>query len=123
MPPVLQQLIERAGGQRRAMMIGVGVVAALLIFGASRWATAPTWVQPFSGMSLQTVGTVTQKLDEEGIPYRLEAGGTQLLVQESDVARVRVSLAKQGLPEAGRPGLELFDQPSWGMTDFAQRIN
>jgi flagellar M-ring protein FliF len=24
---------------------------------------------------------------------------------------------------AGRPGLELFDQPSWGMTDFTQRIN
>src|SRR5690606_3389042 len=40
-----------------------------------------------------------------------------------DVARARVTLAQQGLPDAGRPGLELFDQPSWGMTDFAQRIN
>ena len=123
MPPALQQLIDRVGGQRRAMMIGVGVVAALAIFGVSRWATAPTWVQPFSGMSLETVGTVTQKLDEEGIPYQLEGGGARLLVQERDVARVRVSLAKQGLPEAGRPGMELFDQPSWGMTDFTQRIN
>ena len=27
------------------------------------------------------------------------------------------------MPDAGRPGLELFDQPSWGMTDFTQRIN
>ena len=27
------------------------------------------------------------------------------------------------MPTTGRPGLELFDQPSWGMTDFTQRIN
>ncbi|MEO6445592.1 MAG: flagellar basal-body MS-ring/collar protein FliF, partial [Gemmatimonadaceae bacterium] len=27
------------------------------------------------------------------------------------------------LPNAGRPGLELFDQPAYAMTDFTQRIN
>ena len=27
----------------------------------------------------------------------------------------------KGMPQAGRPGLELFDQPAWGMTDFTQR--
>jgi flagellar M-ring protein FliF len=45
-------------------------------------------------------------------------------VQTDDLARARVALARDGgLPNAGRPGLELFDQPSWGMTDFTQRIN
>src|SRR5690606_34551544 len=28
-----------------------------------------------------------------------------------------------GIPNGGRPGLEIFDQPAWGMTDFTQRIN
>ena len=40
----------------------------------------------------------------------------------ADVARARVALAKDGLPLSGRPGLELFDKPSWGMTDFTQRV-
>jgi flagellar M-ring protein FliF len=123
MPPVLESLIERLGGQRRAMLVGVGVAAALLIFGLSRWATAPTWVPLFTGLPLETVGDVTQRLDDEGVPFRLERGGAEVLVPASDVARARVRLAKDGLPSAGRPGLELFDQPSWGMTDFSQRIN
>ena len=45
-----------------------------------------------------------------------------MLVGQDDVARARVLLAKDGLPANGRPGLELFDKPSWGMTDFTQRI-
>ena len=27
------------------------------------------------------------------------------------------------MPSATRPGLELFDKPSWGMTDFTQKVN
>src|SRR5919206_21752 len=45
------------------------------------------------------------------------------LVPAADLAKARVALAQQGLPAGARPGLELFDQPSWGMTDFAQRVN
>jgi flagellar M-ring protein FliF len=123
MPTALQPYLDRLGGERRALLIGVGVLAALLIFGLSRWATAPTWVPLFTGLPLETVGDVTQRLDEENVRYRLERGGAEVLVPASDVARARVRLAKDGLPSAGRPGLELFDQPSWGMTDFSQRIN
>jgi flagellar M-ring protein FliF len=74
-------------------------------------------------MPVETIGEVTARLDEEGIPYRLDAGGARLTVQESELARARVLLAREGLPAAGRPGFELFDQPSWGMTDFTQRVN
>src|SRR4029077_13943203 len=52
-----------------------------------------------------------------------ERGGADIMVASDDLAKARVALAKGGLPNAGRPGLELFDQPSWGMTDFTQRIN
>ena len=55
--------------------------------------------------------------------YQLERGGADIMVNASDLAKARVALAKGGLPNSGRPGLELFDQPSWGMTDFTQRIN
>jgi flagellar M-ring protein FliF len=123
LPPALEPLVLRLGGPRRAAIAAVGLATVLLILGLSRWATAPTFVPLFSAMPLETSAEVTQRLREEGISFRLEQGGTQVLVASTDVARARVSLAQGGLPTSGRPGLELFDQPSWGMTDFAQRIN
>ena len=123
MPPALQTLIARIGGPKRAMIAAVGLAAAVLIFGVSRWATAPEWVPAFQGLEMGTVGKMTDQLDQAGVQYRLEAGGTSILVAAPDLAKARVVLAREGLPSSGRPGMELFDQPSWGMTDFTQRIN
>lgn len=123
MPTSFQDLFERLGGRNRALILLTGIGTVAVILGLSHWATRPAWVPVYSGLSLETTGQVTQLLDEETIPYRLEQGGSVLLVSADDVARARVSLARQGLPAEGRPGMELFDQPSWGMTDFAQRIN
>ena len=105
------------------MTLAVGVLAIGLIYGVSKWATAPEWVPVLSGLSIETVGAVTDKLDQAGIKYKLERGGTDVAVAAVDLARARVTVARDGLPNAGRPGMELFDQPSWSMTDFTQRIN
>jgi flagellar M-ring protein FliF len=123
MPESLSSLLERIGGPRRAAIIAVGVVAAALIFAVAQWASAPTWVPAFTGVPLETVSSMTDKLDQAGVKYRLERGGADIMVAATDLAKARVALAKGGLPNAGRPGLELFDQPSWGMTDFTQRVN
>ena len=122
MPDVFS-LLDKVGGPRRAIILAVGVVAAGLIFAIAQWASAPTWVPAFTGVPLESVSAMTDKLDQAGVKYRLERGGADLMVAATDLAKARVALAKGGLPNAGRPGLELFDQPSWGMTDFTQRIN
>ena len=123
MPPAIELLFEKVGGPRRMAMIGVGVIALLAILGVSRWATKPEMVPAFSGAPLESVGKMTDALDAAGVAYQLERGGTDILVATTDQARARVVLASSGMPAQGRPGMELFDQPSWGMTDFAQKIN
>lgn len=124
MPPFLEELIDRVPGGRRTVLLGlVGLGAVVAIWGFARWATAPEWIALHPNLALETVGEVTAVLDEAGIGYRLERGGTQLLVKDGDLARARVLLAQRGLPAKGAPGFELFDQPAWGMTDFTQRIN
>jgi len=119
----LQDVLDRIGGARRAGILGVGIAAVALIFAVTRWATAPDWVPAFTNQPMATVGQMTDKLQQAGIAYQLSPDGTSVLVGSNDLARARVTLAKAGLPAAGRPGMELFDQPSWGMTDFTQRIN
>jgi flagellar M-ring protein FliF len=123
MPTFLQNLLDRLGTGRGVILAGVGVGTAVLIWVFSYWATRPEWVALMPGMPLETVGEVSARLDEAKIAYRLERGGSELRVAETDLARARVMLAQAGIPRQGRPGFELFDQPSWGMTDFTQRIN
>ncbi|MGH7617130.1 MAG: flagellar basal-body MS-ring/collar protein FliF [Gemmatimonadaceae bacterium] len=119
----LTSLLDRIGGAKRAMILVVGAAAAGLIFAIAQWAGTPTWVPAFPGVPLENVTQITDKLDQAGVKYKLERGGADIMVAEGDLAKARVALAKNGMPTTGRPGLELFDQPSWGMTDFTQRIN
>jgi flagellar M-ring protein FliF len=123
MSDLFAPLTNLLGGARRVLVLVIGVAAAGLIFAVSQWAGAPTWVPAFTGIPLESVTQMTDKLDQASVKYRLERGGADIMVASSDLAKARVALAKGGIPMTGRPGLELFDQPSWGMTDFTQRIN
>jgi type IV secretory pathway TrbD component len=59
----LLPLLDKFGGARRAMIIAVGVSSAALIFGLSRWATAPEWIPAYTGVPLELVGKMTDKLE------------------------------------------------------------
>ncbi|HEY0930649.1 MAG TPA: flagellar basal-body MS-ring/collar protein FliF [Gemmatimonas sp.] len=123
MNSLLESLTGRLGGARQAMIIGVGVVVTVLVFGVSRWATKPTMVPLYTDVPVEQVKAMTDKLTEAGVVYELDRTGTSIMVQSADLARARVDLAAGELPNAGRPGLELFDKPTWGMTDFTQKVN
>lgn len=120
---MLDELIDRVGGLRRVLIGAVGLGVAVLILVASRVATAPTMVPAITNVPLQTASELADRLTQAGIRYELSRGGAEILVAESDLARARVALAKDGLPGSNRPGLELFDRPSWGWNDFTQRVN
>lgn len=111
-----------SGPSRRFTLLAVAAVVVVAVWGIGRWASNPTYVTLLRDISPGTSGVVEERLQKEGVPHRLAAGGTEVQVPVADLARARVALAKEGFPGEGRPGLELFDKPSWGMTDFTQRV-
>ncbi|HYV99733.1 MAG TPA: flagellar basal-body MS-ring/collar protein FliF [Gemmatimonadaceae bacterium] len=119
----ITQITDRLGGPRRALIAAVGIGVTVLVLVVSRAMSAPSWVPAVSGVPLERTSALTDRLTEASIPYKLDRGGADILVAEGDLARARVALAKGGLVNGTRPGLELFDRQTWGWNDFTQRVN
>ena len=77
----------------------------------------------FTNLSQEDAGTIVEKLKGKKIPYRLETGGTTILVPKSDMHELRLLLASEGLPKGGGVGFEIFDRQELGVTNFVQRLN
>ncbi|MCG8467536.1 MAG: flagellar M-ring protein FliF [Gemmatimonadetes bacterium] len=122
-PRGLQAFLGRLGLHKPWQAATVAVLFGGALWGIVRWANAPDYVPVMAGMPLESVDQVIQRLDEINVSHRLSRGGRDVMVPAKDLAQARVALAAEGLSGEGRPGFELFDQPSWGMTDFTQRIN
>jgi flagellar M-ring protein FliF len=123
MPDALVRTFEQFGGNRRIILGLLGAGTLGVMWALAQWAMTPAMVPVFSGLPLEDVAGLTQRLEEEGIAHRLDRGGTAISVAEADLAQARVALAQEGYPAGGQPGWELFDQAAWGMTDFTQRVN
>ncbi len=123
----MQNLIGqlRALGRVQLMALaGVGLgVLGLIIFLVLRAGTPPMGLL-YGDLETRDAGAVVAALERQRVPYRLAAGGTQVLVPAEDVPRLRLALAREGLPAGGSIGNELFDRnESLTTTPFQQEMN
>ncbi len=77
----------------------------------------------YSGLQPEEAQFIARTLAAENISYEISTDATGLKVPANKVDSVRLELASQGLPQTGRLGLELFDKPNWGGSDFAEKVN
>jgi flagellar M-ring protein FliF len=103
------------------------IAFTLLVFGALwgiRWYLTESSYSPlYTDLSDQEAGASVERLRQMEVPFRLAANGGTILVPESRLAELRLQLATEGLPKSGRLGFELFDQTSFGATEFAEQVN
>src|SRR5712691_9110414 len=126
-PPVLQPFQRIWSGLTQAQRIGFGVVGAALIgllFIVSTVGRGPDTAVAFSGLSTDDMAAIVTKLKDAKIPYELGDGGI-IRVPSGQVQDARLATAGMGL--SGKPatgsGFELFNQPSFGQTEFTQKVN
>src|SRR5437870_4859053 len=125
--PALQPLQRIWLGLGRAQRIGLGVIAAALVgllVIVSTVGKGSDSAVAFSGMSNDDMAAVVGKLKDSKIQYELADGGV-IRVPSGQVQEARLATAGLGL--GGKPatgsGFELFNQPSFGQTEFTQKVN
>jgi flagellar M-ring protein FliF len=119
----LLQLWKRLTWPQR---IWLAVAAAAVIGGLAalnHWNQERDFKPLFSGMAPEDAGTVTAKLRELGVEYRLSDEGSTILVPSGKLAETRLQLASAGLPKSGHIGMELFDKANLGASEFAEQVN
>ncbi len=77
----------------------------------------------FTDLDPATGGRIVERLREKGIPYRIQNGGTTIMVPQKVVYELRMEMATSGLTTGSGVGFELFDKSQFGVTDFVQKIN
>ena len=100
--------------------LAITLVVFFLLF---KMATAPSYETLLTGVEPAETGKITKALDEQGITYEIQNGGTAIGVQGADAARARIALAEGGMPAKGQAGFELFDKQKLGTSDFQQQVN
>jgi flagellar M-ring protein FliF len=107
--------------RRIALLVLTGVCVAT-IFAVGFFAFQTDYQILYSGLSAEDAGAVTAKLQAQGVPFHLGAGGTTILVPAERLHQLRLDLAAEGVPSKGK-GFELFDEMNVGMTPFLQHVN
>ncbi len=126
MSPLMQQirifLQQFSVAQRVALFtVAIGVISAL--FALALWANRPEYALLYSDLSPEDANQMVTTLTDDGVPYRLAAGGTTIFVAADQVSEYRLTFAAGGLATGSVIGYELFDEQRMGMTTFMQRVN
>jgi flagellar M-ring protein FliF len=107
---------------RKLSLIAIALVSALLFGAIIMQSQVADYSLLFANLPSRDAAMVVEWLKDHKILYRLEDGGKDIMVPADQVYEARLELAGSGLAEGG-VGFEIFDKQSFGMTDFAQKVN
>lgn len=123
MSGLLEQL-RAFGTMRLAAMAGVGIATLGLVAWMALRAAEPPMALLYGDLDQRDAAQIVAALDRARVSYRLAQGGAQILAPEDQVPRLRLQLARDGLPHGGSVGNELFDRgESLSTTPFQQEMN
>ncbi|MDQ8196949.1 flagellar basal-body MS-ring/collar protein FliF [Pelagicoccus enzymogenes] len=119
-----KEIWQSLGANQRISLILASGLVLLAMIGMMIWAAQPDLQLLYGKLSPEEAGKIVAKLEQKGIKFETGSGGNSIYVEASQVHRLRMELATEGIPAGGSgPGFELFDEGSFGISDFVQRTN
>jgi flagellar M-ring protein FliF len=110
-----------------AHQVVIGIAGLVLLMAGYlffNWVSTPSYTVLYTGLDDTTLSSVVDELEQQGVAYRIEAGGNRVLVPKSQVYKVRADLAAAGVRSGAAPqGYELLDGQGLNVSDFRQRID
>ena len=122
-PKNLFELIMQWPLKRKLSFAGVGIVSVVLFGLIILSARGGDYRLLYNNLDATDAAAVVAWLKENRVPYRLQNEGRSIYLPAAQVYEARLELAGAGIPQGGGIGFELFDKQSFGMTDFAQKVN
>ncbi len=120
----LIESLKNLGRVRLLALAGVGVAVLGLIGVLALRASDPPMALLYGELDARDAGQIVAALERQRVPFRLGANGSQIMAPIDQVPRLRLSLARDGLPSGGGIGYELFDRgESLTTTPFQQDLN
>lgn len=118
------ETLRNLGPARLAMMAGVAAaILAFFIYFAGR-VSQPEKELLYAELTTGDSSKIVNELEARQVPYELSPDGSRILVPADQVARLRLAMAEQGLPDGGSLGYEIFDRSDgFGTSNFVQNIN
>ena len=114
---------QKIGIVQRAMLAAI-VLACIMTGGLlTKWAGTASMQLLYKSLTPEDAAAICDKLSEQSIRYELRGGGTSIYVPEEQVYRLRLDMAKDGLPNSSKGGYEIFDNEKIGVSPMIQQMN
>ena len=122
----LLELYNRLNKKQKIAMIGgvVAIVAFLaffIVFSIRDRNENANYAVLFDGVTPSDNALILQHLQQNNIPYKILREDT-ILVPKDVVYEQRIALSSNGIPKNSKVGFEIFNEQSFGMTEFEQKI-
>jgi flagellar M-ring protein FliF len=118
---VQKQVQELSLAQRVfAVLLGAGLVLAAIAL--TQWINKPQMSPLFTNLSPTDAAAIVDELNSSGVPYELTAGGSTIMVPNSQLYDTRLRVAAEGLLANSDAGYSLLDGMSMTSSEFQQQV-
>lgn len=119
----LTKIWSQIGVNQKVVIVISGLAVLACLVGIVVWSSRPSYSLLYGRLDPMEAGKIVGALEEMGIRSRLGAGGSAIYVPDDQRHRARAQLAVKGMPKTEGVGFEIFEKPTFGMSDFVQQVN